>query len=175
MAGPGDDPTIVGPVPTPAHRPGRAALATTTPAEAIEPGTAVAQRRPAGRPGADPVDPGRAGAGAVAVDRAPVAVGVALVLVPVAWSYGHALTRPSSESVGIRTTEWVRDHGGRALVAWAETSWYDHHQPKKGGLPALSALPKVTTPPDTTPPTTVGPGRRPHARRACWRSPALPG
>ncbi len=82
---------------------------------------------------------------------------VALLLVPVAWSYGHALTRPSSETLGIRTTEWVRDHGGRAIVAWAETTWYNHHQPKKGGLPAASALPRVTAAPATTPPTTLAP------------------
>jgi hypothetical protein len=80
---------------------------------------------------------------------------VALALVPVAWSYGHALTRPSGESLGIRTTEWVRDHGGRGVVAWAETAWYNHHQPKKGGVPALSALPKVTTAPPTTAPATA--------------------
>jgi len=86
-----------------------------------------------------------------------VLLALVAVLAPVAWSYGHALTRPSNESVGIRTTEWVRDHHGRGLVAWAETFWYNHHQPKKGGLPPASALPKVTAAPDTTPPTTQAP------------------
>ena len=100
-----------------------------------------------------------------------VLLALAVVLVPVAWSYGHALTRPSSESVGIRTTEWVRDHGGRALVAWAETSWYNHHQPKKGGVPALSALPRVVTAPPTTVPATAA---VPTPVRLL-ASPALPG
>jgi hypothetical protein len=96
-----------------------------------------------------------------------------IVLVPVGWSYGHALTRPGNESVGIRTTEWVRDHGGRGIVAWAENFWYSHHAPKKGGVPALSALPTVTTPP-SAPPTTVVPADVPAPVRLL-ASPALPG
>jgi len=177
MAGPGDAPTIVGPVPTPDDTaPDDTALATTTPAEAIEPGTAVAQTAPGeAAPAQTPSTRGSR------MGRVPwrwigrtVAVGVALFLVPVAWSYGHALTRPTDESVGIRTTEWMRDHGGRGIVVWAETFWYDHHQPKKGGVPALSALPKVTTPPDTTPPSTVAPVDTPTPVRLL-ASPALPG
>ena len=78
-----------------------------------------------------------------------------LFLVPVGWSYGHALTRPGNESLGIKSTEWIRDHGGRGFVAWAENFWYSHHAPKKGGLPAASALPESTTPPSTPPTTDV--------------------
>jgi hypothetical protein len=39
------------------------------------------------------------------------------VLVPLAWSYGQALTKPGTDSLGIRSVEWVRDHGGQRLVA----------------------------------------------------------
>jgi hypothetical protein len=103
-----------------------------------------------------------------------VLLAFALALVPVAWSYGHALTRPTNQSVGIRTTEWLRDHGGRGLVVWAETTWYNHHQPKKGGLPPPSALPQVTTAPSTTPPTTQAPVDVPVPVQLL-ASPALPG
>jgi hypothetical protein len=72
---------------------------------------------------------------------------LAVALIPSAWSFGRALTRPGTDSLGIRTTEWVRDHGGRGLVAWAENAWYSHHPPPKGGLPSASALPVVTAPP----------------------------
>src|SRR4029077_10707737 len=80
-----------------------------------------------------------------------------VVFIPVGWSLGHALMRPGSPPLGVRTTEWVRDHGGRNIVAWAENTWYDHHKPKKGGVPPLSALPKVSVSPVITPPTTDGP------------------
>lgn len=78
-----------------------------------------------------------------------------VVLIPVGWSFAHALTRPGTEPLGVRATEWVRDHGGRPLVAWVENLWYEHHAPKKGGVPSLAALPKTqgTLPPISTPTT----------------------
>jgi hypothetical protein len=100
-----------------------------------------------------------------------VLIALLVFLVPVAWSYGHALTRPGNESVGIRTTEWMRDHGGRGIVAWAENFWYSHHQPKKGGLPPASALPTVTS---AAPTTTEVPVDVPASVRLL-ASPALPG
>ena len=78
----------------------------------------------------------------------------AVLLAPVAWSFGHALTRPGTDTLGIRTTEWVKDHGGNGMVLWAERTWYSHHAPKKGGAPPSQAIPKVDTAP-TTPPTTI--------------------
>lgn len=80
---------------------------------------------------------------------------VVLLLTPVAWSYGHALTRPGTDALGIRTTEWVKDHGGNGVVLWAERSWYAHHAPKRGGAPLAKDIPLVTTVPPTAPPTTV--------------------
>ncbi|HVM64433.1 MAG TPA: hypothetical protein VMU14_06200, partial [Acidimicrobiales bacterium] len=98
-----------------------------------------------------------------------VLAAVLLVLVPTAWSYEHALTRPGNESVGIRTTEWVREHGGRGLVAWTENFWYSHHAPKKGGVPPARALPTVAPPPSTVPAADVP------APVRLLASPALPG
>ncbi len=57
------------------------------------------------------------------------------------WSYGHALTAPGSDSLGARSVEWVRQHGGPSLVNWIERQWYGHHQPPKGGSPKPGAIP----------------------------------
>lgn len=67
-----------------------------------------------------------------------------MALGSLAWSVGRTLTRPGTDSLGVRSVEWVRDHGGSRLVAWIETEWYSHHPPPKGGVP--SALPSVVSP-----------------------------
>jgi hypothetical protein len=64
-----------------------------------------------------------------------------LVLIPAAVSYLGAVTQPSNSSLGIRTVEWLRDHGARGLVNSAENYYYSLNAPVKGG-PALRALPK---------------------------------
>ncbi|MFI5041375.1 MAG: phosphodiester glycosidase family protein, partial [Acidimicrobiales bacterium] len=46
----------------------------------------------------------------------------------------------------------VKDHGGKGLVAWAETTWYNHHKPPTGGVPSASQLPAQAAKP---PPTTI--------------------
>jgi hypothetical protein len=88
------------------------------------------------------------------IRRGILAVIVAL-LIPVAWSYGHALAVPGTDSVGIRSTEWLKDHGGRGVVAWAERVWYQHHAPKKGGVPNAKDIPAVAASPHTA--TTLQP------------------
>ncbi len=80
-----------------------------------------------------------------------------VVLVPAAWSYGHALTRPGTDTLSIRTTEWVKDHGGNGAVLWAERTWYQHHAPKKHGAVDQKNLPVVanTAPSQRASPTTT--------------------
>ena len=87
--------------------------------------------------------------------RRTVLTVLVVVLMPLLWSYGHALARPGTDSLGIRSTEWVKDHGGRGLVAWAERTWYQRHAPKKGGVPLAKNLPTVA--PSVAPPTTLQP------------------
>jgi hypothetical protein len=70
------------------------------------------------------------------------------VLLPVGWSYGHTLTRKSSDSLSVRSVEWIRDHGGQGPVAWIEREWYTHHAPPKGGVP--KTLPTVVPPAPVT-------------------------
>jgi hypothetical protein len=67
--------------------------------------------------------------------RRGIAIVVVILLVPVAWSYAHALQRPGSDSNGIRTVEWIRDHGGNGIVNTIERWWYTNNPPPVGGKP----------------------------------------
>lgn len=73
--------------------------------------------------------------------RALVVIAV-LALVPVGYSYVSTMAKPSNVSLGVRTVEWIRDHGGAGLVSQIESWWYSLHAPSKGG-PALKRLPTV--------------------------------
>jgi len=66
-------------------------------------------------------------------------------LIPVGWSYGHALTARGTDSLGVRSVEWLRDHGGGGVVSTVERWWYSHHQPRKGGPPAAVLAHPPTT------------------------------
>jgi hypothetical protein len=63
-------------------------------------------------------------------------------LIPVSVSYVQALTQASNATTGIRTVEWLRDHGAAGLVAKIESVYYSLTAPSKGG-PTLRALPHV--------------------------------
>jgi hypothetical protein len=65
-----------------------------------------------------------------------------LVLLPAGISYTAALLQASNSSTGIRSVEWLRDHGAAGLVAKVESIYYSLTAPAKGG-PALRALPRV--------------------------------
>jgi hypothetical protein len=66
-----------------------------------------------------------------------------LALVPVLVSYAGVVLQTSNSSLGIRTVEWLRDHGARGLVNAVESLYYSANAPSPGG-PALRRLP---TPP----------------------------
>ncbi len=85
------------------------------------------------------------------------AIALTILLVPVLWSYAHALAATGSASVGARTVEWMSDHGMRGVVLFAERWWYGHHQPPVGGTPS-GGLPEVrSTDPATAPPQATVP------------------
>ncbi|MDP9242698.1 MAG: phosphodiester glycosidase family protein [Actinomycetota bacterium] len=67
--------------------------------------------------------------------RRTVFLVILVLLLPVGWSYEHALTAPGSSSLAVRTVEWVSAHGGQRLVLWAERTWYSRHAPPVGGTP----------------------------------------
>src|ERR1700688_1008480 len=71
-----------------------------------------------------------------------VLVLVVVLLTPVWWSLGSALTNPGlGTTVSARFAEWLRGHGGGSLVTWAENTWYSHPPPPVGGKPAKGAIP----------------------------------
>ena len=63
-------------------------------------------------------------------------------LIPILYSYASTMMQPSNSSLGVRTVEWLRDHGAAQIVADVETFYYSLNAPAKGG-PQLKALPKV--------------------------------
>jgi hypothetical protein len=63
-------------------------------------------------------------------------------LLPAFISYTTTMLKPSNSSLGIRTVEWLRDHGAAGIVTKVEAAYYELTAPEKGGA-ALHALPKV--------------------------------
>jgi hypothetical protein len=85
---------------------------------------------------------------------------IAVVLAPVEFSYGQALSAPGGGSLATRTVEWIRDHGGGGIVDTVE-NWYYAFQRPRGAAPDPSQLPRV---PDAGTATTVrGPSPLPRS------------
>src|SRR5579875_3321415 len=96
-----------------------------------------------------------------------VAVAASIVaLAPGVVSYVRMLAQPSNSSLSIRTVEWLRSDGARALVNRIESIYYTLTAPAPGG-PALRALPKQS---GTVVATVQGASAR-AARRARHRLP----
>ncbi len=69
-------------------------------------------------------------------------VTVLVALIPAAFSYVKAISEPSNSSLGIRTVEWLREHGAAGIVSQVESTYYSLTAPSKGG-PTLRALPRI--------------------------------
>ena len=67
--------------------------------------------------------------------RRGVAIAVVILLIPVAVSYIDYLQRPGSDTMSVKTVEWIRDHGGNGLVNTIERWWYTNNPPPIGGKP----------------------------------------
>ncbi len=77
-----------------------------------------------------------------------------VLLSPVFWSAGFALTNPSlGSTLPGRLAEWAREHGAGPFVVWAENVWYLHHAPPVGGKPAKGAIPVPKSSPTSLPAT----------------------
>jgi hypothetical protein len=74
--------------------------------------------------------------------RRIVLVAALVALIPTTVSFVARMNEPSNSSLGIRTVEWLRDHGAAGLVAQVESFYYGLTAPGKGG-PGLRALPRV--------------------------------
>jgi len=104
-----------------------------------------------------------------------IALVAALVVALVAAvSYVSAMSGPSNTALGVRSVEWLRDHGAAGIVAQVEDWYYTLTAPSKGG-PGLKAVPKVGV--ADLPAATAGrtpAAERPHAV-AAMIAPALAG
>jgi hypothetical protein len=69
-------------------------------------------------------------------------VAALVALIPAAFSYLETISEPSNSSLGIRSVEWLRDHGAAGIVAKVESVYYSLTAPSKGGA-TLRALPRV--------------------------------
>ena len=106
-----------------------------------------------------------------------------LLLIPVVWSYVHALQRPGTDSLGVRSVEWIRDNGGNGIVNTIERWWYTNNPPvgrrrarrrssvqgTGGEVTSSTNVPTVTTMPQPAhlPPPTAA---RAHARARASRT-----
>jgi hypothetical protein len=103
---------------------------------------------PAGAPRRPPPDPRQR----LRRVRRIALVAALVALIPAAFSYLQTMSEPSNSSLGIRSVEWLRDHGAAGLVAKVESVYYSLTAPSKGGA-TLKALPGI------------GYAERAHARR----------
>jgi hypothetical protein len=94
------------------------------------------RRRPAARHGA------RALPNPLRRARRAAVLLATIVLIPVVFSYAITMSEPSNSTVGVRSVEWLRDHGAAGLVSQVESIYYGLTAPAKGG-PTLHALPHV--------------------------------
>jgi len=74
-----------------------------------------------------------------------VLVVMVVALGPAAYSYATYLTEPGTASVGERSVDWLRDHGGDGTVNRIEQWWYTR-TPPGDAVPAASMLPATTAP-----------------------------
>jgi Phosphodiester glycosidase len=100
---------------------------------------------------------------------------VIVVLVPITWSVGHALTMPAGGTVSERLAEWARDHYLGPLVTLGE--WITYQPPKVGGKPsfALNGGPTARPGHPTAHASATTPSYPAPASLQPFVSPALPG
>ena len=88
--------------------------------------------------------------------RRGIAIVIVLLLIPVAVSYVDYLNKPGSDTLSVRTVEWIRDNGGNGIVNTIERWWYTNNPPPTGGRPAAIGTQKTVvenTGKTATPPT----------------------
>ena len=60
---------------------------------------------------------------------------VLALLIPAAISYVSYVNKPGTDSLSVRSVEWIRDHGGNGMVNTIERWWYTNNPPPTGGTP----------------------------------------
>ncbi len=94
--------------------------------------------------------------------RRGIAIAVVILLIPVAMSYVDYINRPGSDTLSVKTVEWIRDNGGNGIVNTIERWWYTNNPPPTGGKP--KAIKVQDTVNDTT--GQADAPRRPPTRRS---------
>jgi hypothetical protein len=111
---------------------------------------------------------------------------LALILIPVGWSYYQALSAPGTDPWPARSVEWLRDHGMSGVVDSVEHWWFTANPPPVGGKPehglphgaapkgvAIPKHPQVVVPavaPHLAPPTNMQPlVAAPLANEGVWQ------
>ncbi|MDQ1433026.1 MAG: hypothetical protein QOF40_3628 [Actinomycetota bacterium] len=89
--------------------------------------------------------------------RRGIAIAVVILLIPVAVSYVDYIQRPGSDTISVKTVEWIRDHGGNGIVNTIERWWYTNNPPPVGGKPHAIRVPSTVVGPTTTKPNAVVP------------------
>jgi hypothetical protein len=89
--------------------------------------------------------------------RRGVAIAVVILLIPVAVSYVDYIQRPGSDTISVKTVEWIRDHGGNGVVNTIERWWYTNNPPPVGGKPHAIRVPSTVVAPTTTKPNAAPP------------------
>ena len=69
-----------------------------------------------------------------------IAIVVVIAFAPVVWSYVDALRAPGTDSIGVRTVDWVRDHGGNDIVNTIDRWRNTNNPPAVGGEPPKLAV-----------------------------------
>ncbi|HKB50414.1 MAG TPA: phosphodiester glycosidase family protein [Solirubrobacterales bacterium] len=85
-------------------------------------------------------------------------------LIPTGISYVSAMTEKHNVGLGVSSVEWLRQHGGNALVSQIENWYYTLNAPEKGG-PPLRSLPQVGL--------TSAPGSGESASKPAYRPPRV--
>ena len=97
--------------------------------------------------------------------RRGIAIAIVLLLIPVAVDYIDYLNKPGSDTVSVRTVEWIRDNGGNGIVNTIERWWYTNNPPPTGGKPGEIQTQKTVVEPTAKAqtPVTLSADPAPHA------------
>ncbi|MBS1836521.1 MAG: phosphodiester glycosidase family protein [Actinobacteria bacterium] len=69
-----------------------------------------------------------------------LAIVLAVVMVPVGWSYAGYLTAPGDAPLQVRSVDWLRDHGFESAINDVEQWWYTRKRPT-GSHPPKADIP----------------------------------
>ncbi|HUY85793.1 MAG TPA: hypothetical protein VMU77_01660, partial [Acidimicrobiales bacterium] len=73
--------------------------------------------------------------------RRGILAALLVIFAVAAWSFFNALNANNTDPLSAKSVEWVRNHGGSAIVRWSENFWYSHHQPPPLGKPQAGSVP----------------------------------